>query len=271
MKQVLSVQSLSCFGKSSLTVALPVLSAMGCSCTVLPTAVLSTHTGYADPYRITMTGDIPQIAAHWQRQGIGFDAVMTGYLSDPEQAEAVAQVVDTFGKTVIIDPVMGDGGKLYRGLTEAQVAAMERLCRKGNILLPNVTEAALLTGNPYLETQDQDYLADLLQGMLDFGADAVVITGVSQAPGQTGFVGADAQGNCFSYETDVVGKAFHGTGDLFAAVVTGALMAGKSLASAAKLAAAFIERVLEATHTPEPMGIAFETELPWLWQQLESK
>ncbi len=267
MKQVLSVQSLSCFGKSSLTVALPVLSAMGCGCTVLPTAVLSTHTGYADPHRVSMTADIPQIAAHWQKVGIGFDTVMTGYLADPLQAEAVAQVVDAFGAAAIIDPAMGDRGKLYRGLTPDHVDAMKALCRKGNLLLPNVTEAALLTGLPYRDIQDEAYLSELLQGLLAFGAHGVVITGVTKAPGKTGFAGMDK--GYFTYETDAIGRAFHGTGDLFCATLTGALMAGKALENAAGLAAAFVERVLAGTHTPEPMGIAFEPQLPWLWSQME--
>ena len=267
MRKVLSVQSLSCFGKSSLTVALPVLSAMGCSCTVLPTAVLSTHTGYPAPHRRSMTEDIPQIAAHWQSQSISFDAVMTGYLADPSQADAVLQVVEAFGKTVIVDPAMGDGGKLYRGLDTDHVDAMKHLCRKANVLLPNVTEAALLTGIPYRETHDESYLAELLDGLCAFGADAVVITGVSKALGKTGFAGIE-KGAFFSYETDAIGKAFHGTGDLFCAVLTGGLMAGKALPEAAKLAAAFVERVLQTTHGPEKEGICFETHLPWLWQQV---
>ena len=267
MKKVLSVQSLSCFGKSSLTVALPVLSAMGCSCTALPTAVLSTHTGYDAPHRHSMTADIAPIAAHWQIQNIGFDAVMTGYLADAAQVDAVLQVVETFGKAIIVDPAMGDGGRLYRGLDTAHVDAMKRLCRNANVLLPNVTEAALLTGIPYRETHEEGYLAALMQGLQAFGCDAVVITGISKTPGKVGFVGVE-KGAFFSYETDVIGKAFHGTGDLFCAVLTGGLMAGKALPEAAKLAAAFVERVLQATDGPEKEGIAFEPQLPWLWQQM---
>lgn len=268
MKKVLSVQSLSCFGKSSLTVALPVLSATGCSCTVLPTAVLSTHTGYPDPHRRSMTEDIFKIAAHWQTQGIDFDAVMTGYLADPAQVDAVLQVVDAFGKTVIVDPAMGDSGKLYQGLSPAHVDAMKQLCRKANVLLPNVTEAALLAGLPYRESHEESYLTALLQGMLALGADAVVITGVSTVPGKTGFVGME-KNTTFSYETDVIGKAFHGTGDLFCAVLTGGLMLGKALPEAAKLAAGFVEQVLQNTTGPEKEGIAFEPQLPWLWQQIK--
>ena len=268
MKKVLSVQSLSCFGKSSLTVALPVLSAMGCSCTVLPTAVLSTHTGYPDPYKISMTQDIAKIAAHWQDQGIGFDAVMTGYLADPAQAEAVLQVVETFGEMVIVDPAMGDGGKLYRGLGADHVDAMKRLCRKAKVLLPNVTEAALLTGLPYREDGDTAYLRELAQGMLSFGAETVIITGFTRPDGQTGFFGMDRTNGAFPYHAQRIGKHFHGTGDLFAATFAGALMAGKPAADAAILAARFTERVVTATEIASPFGIAFEPELPWLMQQL---
>ena len=268
MKKVLSVQSLSCFGRSSLTIALPVLSAMGCHCSVLPTAILSTHTGYPEPHRRAMTEDISKIAAHWQRQGIVFDAVVTGYLADPLQTEAVLQVAEAFGKTLIVDPAMGDHGKLYRGITPEHVDAMKKLCRKGSILLPNVTEAAYLTGLPYRQVQDEAYLSQLLEGMLSFGARGVVITGITQATGKVGFLGIHDQ-NPFSYQAQAVGKAFHGTGDLFCAVLTGGLMAGKSLSQAAQLAAAFVERVLKHTTSPEAEGIAFEGQLPWLWKQME--
>jgi pyridoxine kinase len=125
----------------------------------------------------------------------------------------------------------------------------------------------LLTGIPYREIHEESYLATLLQGLQAFGCDAVVITGVSKTPGKVGFAGVE-KGAFFSYETNVIGKAVHGTGDLFCAVLTGGLLAGKALPEAAKLAAAFVERVLLETCGPEKEGIAFEPQLPWLWQQL---
>ena len=268
MKRVLSIQDLSCLGKCSLTVALPVLSSMGCSCSVLPTAILSTHTAFPNPHVRDLTQDILPVAEHWHSVGAGFDAITVGYLSDPQQAELVDQVLDTFPAQVILDPAMGDHGKLYSGQTPEHVAAMARLCRKANVLLPNVTEAALLTGLPYREDADAVYLRDLAQRLLSFGAETVIITGFSSPDGQTGFFGMHQSGEEFSYRAQRIGKHFHGTGDLFAATFTGALMAGKSALDAATLAARFTERVITVTEVSNPFGIAFEPELGWLAAQL---
>lgn len=268
MKQVLSIQDLSCLGKCSLTVALPVLSAMGCACTALPTAVLSTHTAFPGPHVRSLTEDIGPICRHWQTTGVQFDAISVGYLSDPAQAAAVEAVLDAFQAVKIIDPAMGDHGKLYSGLGDNHVTAMAQLCRKGNILLPNVTEACLLTGMPYRQNGDADYYRTLLSGMLDFGADTVIITGISPAPGQTGFMGTDRKTGEFSCQTDRISKQCHGTGDLFTAVFTGAFARGRSVQDAAGLAASFVERVISATEEASPFGVDFESQLPWLWEQL---
>lgn len=268
MKRILSIQDLSCLGKCSLTVALPVLSAMGCSCAVLPTAVLSTHTAFPKPHVRDLTRDILPIAEHWHSVGAGFDAITVGYLSDARQAELVRQVLDLFPCQVILDPAMGDHGKLYQGLGEDHIAAMGSLCRKAKVLLPNVTEAALLTGKPYWEDISEDYLRELAQSLLAFGAETVIITGFTLSDGQTGFFGMHQNGEEFSYRSQRIGKHFHGTGDLFAAVFTGALMAGKTAPEAAALAAQFTQRVITATEVSSPFGIAFEPELPWLSEQL---
>ena len=268
MKRVLSIQDLSCLGKCSLTVALPVLSNMGCSCSVLPTAILSTHTAFPNPHVRDLTQDILPVANHWQTIGANFDAITVGYLSDPRQAELVGQVLDTFQSPVILDPAMGDHGKLYRGLCTEHIDAMASLCRRANVLLPNVTEAALLTGLPYREDADTAYLRELARGMLSFGAETVIITGFTRPDGQTGFFGMHQSGEAFSYRAQRIGKHFHGTGDLFAAVFTGAVMAGKSAHEASTLAALFTERVISATEESTPFGIAFEPELGWLLEQL---
>ena len=268
MKRVLSVQDLSCLGKCSLTVALPVLSAMGCSCSVLPTAVLSTHTAFPNPHVRDLTQDLLPVAEHWHCVGASFDAITVGYLSDPRQAALVGQVLDLFPCPVILDPAMGDHGKLYSGQTPGHVQAMANLCRKADFLLPNVTEAALLTGLPYREDADTAYMRELSQGLLALGPKTVVITGFTRPDGQTGFFGMHQSGEEFPYRAPRIGKHFHGTGDLFAAAFTGALMAGKSASESATLAARFTERVITATEVSSPFGIAFEPELPWLMNQL---
>ena len=148
MKKVLSVQDLSCLGKCSLTVALPVLSAMGHSCAVLPTAVLSTHTAFQNPHILSLTQHIAPICDHWNTIGAEFDAISIGYLSQPEQVVQVEALLDRFPAMTVVDPVMGDHGKLYSGITPEQVTAVKKLCQRADILVPNITEACLLTGTP---------------------------------------------------------------------------------------------------------------------------
>ena len=265
--RVLSIQDLSCMGKCSLTVALPILSAMGISCSVLPTAVLSTHTGFPAPAVQPMTENLLPFADHIASVGGSFDAVCTGYLSDPQQAETVCAVLDKFHCPKIIDPAMGDHGKLYSRMTMDPVEAMKQLCRRGNILLPNLTEAAFLTGLPYREDADCVYLKELAEALCRFGAEGVIITGISWDEDHTGWAGMQA-GRFFSYRAKRIGRSQHGTGDMFAAVTTGALTLGKPLHLAASLAAMFVERTIAATPVSTPFGANFEPILPWLWEQL---
>ena len=270
MKQVLSIQDLSCVGRCSLTVALPVLSAMGCQCSVLPTAVLSSHTGFPAPSVIPMTAHIQGFFDHWKRIGAFFDTVTTGYLSDPGQVDAVLPLLRHYrsqGSTIIADPAMGDHGKLYSRMTGEHVQAMKALCRNADILLPNVTEAALLTGLPYREETDEAYLQTLSLALLELGCKAVMITGVSGKDGTIGFFGMHRDTGCFSYSAQAIPRQFHGTGDLFAAVFAGSLTAGKSLPDSGILAADFVRRCVAATETVTPYGVEFEAQLPWLCAQ----
>lgn len=268
MAHVLSIQDLSCLGKCSLSVALPVLSAMGCTCTPLPTAVLSSHTAFPAPYVRSLTEDIAPITAHWNTCGVQFDAVSVGYLSDPRQIGEIKTLLNSFSGIRIIDPAMGDHGKLYSGLAPEHIPAMAQLCKKGNILLPNVTEAALLTGLPYREQSDKAYCRELLDGMLFFGADAVILTGACTEPGKTGFACKDKSGEEFFYQAERLPGQYHGTGDLFTAVFTGAIALGKPLTVAATLAVGFVETVIRATPEASPFGVNFESCLPRLWEQL---
>ena len=265
--RVLSIQDLSCMGKCSLTVALPILSAMGHSCSVLPTAVLSTHTGFPDPVVQPMTQQLTDFASHMASVGGHFDTITTGYLSDPHQAEIVCGVLDTFDGMKIIDPAMGDHGKLYSRMTGEHVEAMKQLCQRGDYLLPNLTEAAFLTGIPYLENPNGMYLIELAQALCEFGPKGVIITGVDWSDGQTGWGGMQ-NGRFFSYQAKRLPQRQHGTGDMFTAVTAGALTLDKSLPLAGSLAAKFVEQVLKATPVSSPFGADFETQLPWLWQQL---
>jgi pyridoxine kinase len=269
MKKVLTVQDLSCVGKCSLTVALPILSAMGLSCSVLPTAVLSTHTAFPSPHIRSLTGDIGPICEHLQSVGAEFDGILVGYLSDPEQAEAVLELISTFDCPVILDPAMGDHGKLYSGITREHVDAMKDLATLAQVLLPNVTEAALLAGLPYPEQTDGHYLRMMLERLcMGRKTDTVIITGTESSRERTGFVGIQKQEGMFSYRAERRDKRLHGTGDMFSAVFTGAYLLGKDPMEAGELAARFVEQVLDATEEATPFGGSFEKCLPWPWEQL---
>ena len=262
--RVLSVQDLSCLGKCSLTVALPVLSAMGCAATPLPTTLLSAHTAFPQPYRKSLTEDMEEICDHWKSIGAEFDTVSTGYLADALQVEAVSRVLDAFPEALhIVDPVMGDHGRLYSAITKEHAQAMAALCRRADVILPNVTEAAILTGLPYRETADLGYYRELLAGLETFGAKHVILTGVSLEAGKLGCFGKDELGE-FSCQNAKVERSCHGTGDLFAAVVAGAMTRGKSCREAAALAAEFTRLVVENTPVSTPFGTEFEKCLPWL-------
>lgn len=268
MKRILSIQDLSCTGRCSLSVALPILSAMGVNCSALPTAVLSTHTGFPNPHIRPLTEEILPIAEHLQQVGAEFDAILVGYLANPEQAEAVLEVMTAFACPVILDPAMGDHGKLYSGITEAQVSAMRDLASMAEVVLPNVTEACMLAGYPYQAQTDGQVLRTLSQTLCRMKTQTVVITGVSPAPEKTGFAGLQKGEGMFSYTADRRDKRLHGTGDMFSAVFAGAYVLGHDPMESATLAANFVERVMDNTPEATPFGAEFETQLPWLWEQL---
>ena len=275
MKTVLSVQDLSCVGRCSLTVALPVLSAMGCRCSVLPTAVLSTHTGFPDPHVVSLTEHFEPIARHWDSQDLRFDAVSTGYMADPDQIEALLPLVRSHrekGSTIIVDPAMGDHGKLYSRLDEDHVLAMSELCKEADILLPNLTEAALLADMPYREQTDGSYLRALLGALMEYyKVKGVVITGVSGKDGTIGFCGAHVEEGSFSYHAPVVPRQCHGTGDLFTAVFTGGVARGMSSYDSGVLAADFVRSCVAQTPEVTPHGVTFEPQLSQLWAQICEK
>ncbi len=241
---------------------------MGIHCSVLPTAVLSTHTGFPGPHIHSLTEDIVPICRHLTEVGAKFDAISIGYLSSPEQAEAVLELMESFDCPVILDPVMGDHGKLYKGFTQENVSVLRDLAAMADVVLPNVTEAFLLTGLPYQEQIDGQMLRMMLGSLCRKKTSTVVITGVAPSQDQIGFVGLERQEGMFSYLAERRSKLLHGTGDMFSAVFSGAYLLGRDPMEAAQLAADFVVRVLDNTADATPFGGKFETQLPWLWQQL---
>ncbi len=269
VKRILTIQDISCVGQCSLTVALPILSACGVETAVLPSAVLSTHTGGFTGYTFRdLTEDMPGIEAHWNREGIRFDAVYTGYLGSSRQIDYVASIMDSTKKEntlFIVDPAMADNGKLYAGFTPEFVEAMKALCKKAHYLLPNVTEACLLTGTEYKETYDEGYITGLLDALQrDFGG-SVALTGVGFEEGKTGVMVRSEKGTEY-YRHERIAQGCHGTGDIFASAFTGALLRGFPPIGAAKLAADYVVKCIKATQGDKEhwYGARFEPALPYL-------
>lgn len=274
-KRILVVQDISCVGQCSLTVALPILSACGIETAILPSAVLSTHTaaGFHGFTFRDLTDDIPAILAHWQKEGITFDALYTGYLGSTRQVEMVEQIMDTLiapGGVKIVDPAMADNGKLYVGFDDDYVAAMRRLCARADIILPNITEAAFLTGQPYSEAHSEDYISNLMKGLSEVSSAAVVLTGVSYEPDVIGAMSAKG-GEARYYGRHLIPQMFHGTGDVYASAFTGAYLRGYSLHDAAAIAVDFTLAAIENTvGAPEHWyGVRFEPVLPVLIERLK--
>lgn len=268
--QAAAVQDLSGFGRCSLTVALPVLSAMGVQLSCVPTAILSTHTGGFQGYTFRdLTDDLRPFLRHWQQEGFRFDALYTGYLGSPEQIGMVEEFFRAFRSPdtlVLVDPVMGDHGRLYSRFTPEMVAGIGRLCAGADVIVPNLTEAALLTGMPYqTDHHSTDYLQTLCEKLRALGAKQVVVTGAAPRPGCMG-AACLADGQFSVYAPRRVDAQYDGTGDLFASVLLGALMHRRPLLAAVQLAADFTrDCVARSVHngTNPHFGVDFE---PALWK-----
>ena len=265
-KRILTIQDISCVGQCSMTVALPILSACGHETCILPTAVLSTHTGgFGRPAVTHLDGSLDAMVRHWQENEITFDAVYTGYLGSIGAIQTAGEILRTMlapDGIAIVDPAMADHGKRYSGLSGEYAEAMKSLCQQADILLPNITEAAMLAGLPYRENLDEGYVRELLLAQT---APNVVLTGVGYTPEETG--AAVREGECLRrYAHPRLGGSCHGTGDIFAAAFTGALMQEKELFDAVKIAADFTCQCIQHTRTAPShwYGVKFEPALPSL-------
>ena len=271
MKRIVSIQDISCLGKCSLTVALPVISAMGVECSIIPTAVLSTHTMFQNFTCKDLTDQIRPIADHWKSEKISFDAIYTGYLASKEQIGDVCAFFDTFktkDNLIVVDPVMADNGKLYPAFGPDFPAEMAKVCAKADLIVPNLTEASLLTGLPYRTEYDESYIRDMLQALAKLGPRYVALTGISFEKGRLGVMYYDREKNEYgSYFTEHLPASFHGTGDVFASTCVGALMRGLPLGDALALAADYtVEAIRLTLASPEAKwyGVEFESAIPYL-------
>ena len=251
MKKIATMQDISCVGKCSLTVALPVISAMGIETAVIPTAVLSTHTMFQGFTFCDLTDQIEGILNHWEKEGFEFEAVYTGYLGSQRQIDIAKDLFARFAEKGIrlVDPCMADNGKLYAGFTPEFAKTMNSLCAIADIIVPNLTEASFLLDIPYQETYDEAYIRDVLVKLTETGAKKAILTGIS-------------------FEEI---RHFHGTGDIWASTFLGALVSGKSFEESIEIACDFVKEAIRLTLAEEnhnEYGINFEQAFPYLLKRL---
>lgn len=271
MKRVLTIQDISCLGKCSLTIALPVISALGAETVILPTAVLSTHTMFRNFTCKDLSDQIEPIAAHWKSEGVAFDAIYTGYLGTAEQVDQIKELFRNFrgeGTVIIVDPVMADNGKLYPAFDMDYVKKNAELCAEADIIVPNITEASLMTGMEYREEYDESYVKELLARLNELGAGISVLTGVSLEKGKTGVMGYEREtGEYYIYQNRRIDAAYHGTGDLFSSTCVGQILRGLNWRDAMRIAADYTARTIEVTlQNPDKpwYGVDFEATIPEL-------
>lgn len=276
--RVAAIHDMSGFGRCSLTVAIPILSAMGIQCCPLPTAFLSTHTGGFEGFTfLDMTDELPKVAAHWKSLGLEFQAVYSGFLGSERQIAIVEDFLREFrgaNTAAVIDPVMGDHGEVYQTYTPAMCAGMARLAELADVITPNLTEAALLLGVPYdALPAGEAGCREIVERLSLDGRRSVVLTGASTAPELTGAMCFDAKtGRAEAVQTRRVPQEFHGTGDVFASVLTGALVQGASLPDAVRQAVDFVRACAERTAKagiPMREGVEFEPLLGLLTQPVD--
>lgn len=274
MTKVLTIQDISCVGQCSLTVALPVISAMGIETSVLPSAVLSTHTsGFSDFTFRDLTQDLPLIKEHWIKENLKFDYIYTGYIGSKKQIKYIEEIIDTCLASkglVVVDPVMADHGKFYPGFDAEYANEVKLLCKKAGIIVPNLTEAVFLVGGEYIEWgYDQLYIENLIKKLAEINGKSVVLTGVSFEKNRLG-VAIYENGQISYYFRDRIDANFHGTGDVFSSSLVGALANNFDIIKASKVAVDFTiesikHTIIDPLHT---YGVKFEKAIPYLIKRI---
>lgn len=273
MKRIVTMQDISCIGKCSLTVALPILSAMGIETAILPTAILSTHTMFQHFTFHDLTNEIEPILSNWKKENFTFQAVYTGYLGSMEQLEIASKLIEeNKNACIIVDPCMADSGKLYTGFTKQFVKGMKQLTNKADIICPNITEAFYLLDKTYHEDYTEQEIRNMLKELCEAGTKTAIITGVSFQKGKVGaYAYQSEKGTWHAYYTSEEPEHFHGTGDIWASCLTGSLVLGKSIDQAIQIACDFVKLSIHKTLQEENhniYGVNFEQAIPELIQML---
>lgn len=277
MKRIVTIQDISCVGKCSLTVALPIISAMGIETAVIPTAVLSTHTAFKNFTYRDLTGDLPKIAKHWKQEKFDFDGIYTGYLGSIEQIDMLKEFFKQF-KTpdnfIFIDPVMADNGKLYAGFDAKFVKEMKKLCKMADIIVPNLTEASYMLEKEYKEIYSEQEIKDMLIELSNLGPKYVVLTGVSFKDNKLGVMSYNKETNeFFTYFNEKIPTKYHGTGDIFASTLVGAITNNNTLEEGLKIAVDYVWETINDTYKTnkkDAYGVNFETKIPYLINRISN-
>ncbi|MBQ9156857.1 MAG: pyridoxamine kinase [Eubacterium sp.] len=264
MSKIVTIQDISCYGQCSITVALPILSAYGIETAILPSAILSTHTGgFKDFTCLDLTAEMPSIVDHWDKEGIKYDAIYTGYIGDTRQFETIRSTRRLLNDEglLIVDPAMADHGKLYVALNDDIVEGMRTIVREADVILPNLTEAAFLLGQEYQETYSKDYILELLNKLAAMGPRLVILTGVSYEEGRIGAVAYNKEtGEITEYFTEKIERSYHGTGDVFSSIAIAEILNKKDIYEILKSACDFVVKCIRKTLPDESHGYGVKFE-----------
>lgn len=277
-RRIAAIHDISGVGKCALTVALPIVSASGIECCAIPTAVLSTHTGgFKNFYFKDLTEAILPIAEHWQKEGFEFDAIYSGYLGSMEQVDILMECISKLkseNTLIVVDPVMGDNGRMYQIFSPEFPFKMRELCAHADIITPNITEACLMVGEEYhAPPYTKEYIENLLIRLSEICSGTVVLTGASLSHGMQGAAAYNKADKKMHFASAPrIDGMFHGTGDVFASVFVSAMVLGKGIERSLKIAVDFTCRAIENTKQNLPelwYGVNFEGVLPELYDMLK--
>ena len=274
--KILTIQDISCYGQCSITVALPIISAFGIETAVLPSAVLSTHTAGFTGYTVRdLTDDLPAILEHWEKEGIYFDAIYTGFIGSIEQFEYIKDIIESRLKPdglLFVDPAMADHGEFYNGFDQDFADKMGELCKLGDYVLPNTTEACYLLHKPWKEEFTKEEMLEMANELSAFTKKHVILKGDTHKEGKLGMIILDKEESTTEFVyNDKVDHVSHGTGDVFASAFVGSTLIGKSPSSAAEIAGQFTQRALEETmdDPTHAYGVKFERVIPEIYDLIK--
>lgn len=275
--KILTIQDISCYGQCSITVALPIVSAFGIETAILPSAVLSTHTaGFTDFTVRDLTEDLPAIRKHWEKEEIYFDAIYTGFIASIEQLDYIKEIIDSRlnpGGLVFVDPAMADHGEFYNGFDQEFADKMGELCKLGDYILPNTTEACYILHKPWKEEFSRDEMLEIANELAKFTKKYVILKGDTNEENKLGMIVLDKQDSTTEIVyNDKIDYVSHGTGDVFASAFVGSTMVGKTPTQAAQIAGEFTKRAIEKTVGDEThaYGVKFEQVILDLKELLDS-